>query len=217
MNDMSSQIDDIFVDHVDHSIGGFSGHALRRLTHISMAVVPFLYYVHGDRISSWFSLEPPQFVSCFCFLILAIEFVRLKTGIVIVGQRAYESNQISALAWGTIAVALALLIAPEGNGPGIESGAYGIPLILGMTIVDPLMGEVKRLKRDLNMAISLGIFVSYTIWLSCYFWIGTDFIVAVLLAPLTVLGELTSSKIIDDNATMVLFPLCGLVLLLPFL
>ena len=102
---------------------------------------------------------------CFCFLILAIEFVRLKTGIVIVGQRAYESNQISALAWGTIGVALALLIAPEGR-PGIESRIYGIPLILGMTIVDPLMGEVKRLKRDLSN-IS-GNFVSYR-WLSCYF------------------------------------------------
>ncbi|MAH99046.1 MAG: hypothetical protein CMA12_06865 [Euryarchaeota archaeon] len=217
MTDLVSQVDDIFVDHVDHSVGGFGGHAFRRLTHISMAVVPFLYYIHGDRISSWFFLDPTQFVSCFCFLILVIELVRLKTGIVIVGQREYESNQISALAWGTIAVALALLIAPEGDGSGIESGIYGIPLILGMTIVDPLMGEVKRLKRDLNMAIYLGIFVSYTIWLTCYFWIGTDLIAAILLAPLTVLGELTSSKLIDDNATMVLFPLCGLVFLSPFL
>ncbi len=214
---MESKVEDIFVDHVDHSVGGFGGHAFRRLTHISMAIVPFLYYIHGDRISSWFSLEPTQFVSCFCILILAIELGRLKTGIVIIGQREYESNQISALAWGTIAVALALLIAPEGDGSGLESGIYGIPLILGMTVVDPLMGEVKRLKRDLKLAIYLGILVSYSIWLGCYFWIGTDFIAAVLLAPLTVVGELTSSKLIDDNATMVLFPLCGLVLLLPFI
>ena len=211
---MESKVEDIFVDHVDHSVGGFGGHAFRRLTHISMAIVPFLYYIHGDRISSWFSLGPTQFVSCFCILILAIELGRLKTGIVIIGQREYESNQISALAWGTIAVALALLIAPEGDGSGLESGIYGIPLILGMTVVDPLMGEVKR---DLKLAIYLGILVSYSIWLGCYFWIGTDFIAAVLLAPLTVVGELTSSKLIDDNATMVLFPLCGLVLLLPFI
>ena len=214
---MGSKVEDIFVDHVDHSVGGFGGHAFRRLTHISMAIVPFLYYIHGDRISSWFSLEPTQFVSCFCILILVIELGRLKTGIVIIGQREYESNQISALAWGTIAVALALLIAPEGDGSGLESGIYGIPLILGMTVVDPLMGEVKRLKRDLKLAIYLGILVSYSIWLGCYFWIGTDFIAAILLAPLTVVGELTSSKLIDDNATMVLFPLCGLVLLLPFI
>ena len=214
---MGSKVEDIFVDHVDHSVGGFGGHAFRRLTHISMAIVPFLYYIHGDRISSWFSLEPTQFVSCFCILILVIELGRLKTGIVIIGQREYESNQISALAWGTIAVALALLIAPEGDGSGLESGIYGIPLILGMTVVDPLMGEVKRLKRDLKLAIYLGILVSYSIWLGCYFWIGTNFIAAILLAPLTVVGELTSSKLIDDNATMVLFPLCGLVLLLPFI
>ena len=40
---------------------------------------------------------------------------------------------------------------------------------------------------------------------------------AVLLAPLTVVGEIPSTKIIDDNATMVLLPLAGLVLLMPFL
>ena len=40
---------------------------------------------------------------------------------------------------------------------------------------------------------------------------------AILLAPLTVLGELPKTKDIDDNATMILFPLAGLMLLLPFL
>ena len=54
-------------------------------------------------------------------------------------------------------------------------------------------------------------------WLGCHFWLGTELIAALLLAPLTVLGELPPTKSIDDNATMVLFPLVGLVLILPFL
>ena len=99
----------------------------------------------------------------------------------------------------------------------MERGLYGAPIVLGMTLVDPAMGEVKRKMRDLRLAIISGLVVSYCVWLGCHFWIGTDLIVAILLAPLTVLGELPSTKIIDDNATMVLFPLCGLVLLLPLL
>ena len=67
---MSPDENDLFVDHVNHSIGGFGGHAFRRLTHISMASIPYLYYVHGEDISSIFSLEMREFVSVVCILIL---------------------------------------------------------------------------------------------------------------------------------------------------
>ena len=214
MNDQST---DHFVDHVGHSIGGFGGHAFRRLTHVSMASIPYLYYVHGEAISSYFSLQARELVSAICILILIIEAVRLRSGIVIVGQREYESNQISALAWGALAVALAILIAPEGENGSMEAGKYGAPIILGMTLVDPVMGEVKRKQKNLRTAIIAGLAVSYAVWIGCHFWIGTELIAALLLAPLTVLGELPPTRAIDDNATMVLFPLFGLVLLLPFL
>jgi len=214
---MTDQSTDVFVDHVGHSIGGMGGHAFRRLTHVSMASIPYLYYVHGSTISSYFSMQAREFVSVICVLILVIEAVRLRTGIVIVGQREYESSQISALAWGALAVALAILIAPEGEIGSMGAGKYGAPIILGMTLVDPVMGEVKRKMKDLRAAIILGLVVSYTVWVGCHFWIGTELIAALLLAPLTVLGELPTTRAIDDNATMVLFPLVGLVLLLPFL
>lgn len=214
MNDHST---DVFVDHVGHSVGGMGGHAFRRLTHVSMASIPYIYYVHGERISSYFSLQAREFVSAICILILVTELVRLRTGIVIVGQREYESSQISALAWGALAVALAILIAPDGDNGTMEAGKYGAPIILGMTLVDPVMGEIKRTQKNLRMAIFSGLIVSYTVWIGCHFWIGTELIAALLLAPLTVFGEILPTREIDDNATMVLFPLAGLVLLLPFL
>ena len=214
---MTDQSTDVFVDHVGHSIGGVRGHAFRRLTHVSMASIPYLYYVHGSTISSYFSLQAREFVSVICVLILVTEAVRLRTGIVIVGQREYESSQISALAWGALAVALAILVAPEGEIGSMGAGKYGAPIILGMTLVDPVMGEVKRTMKDLRAAIILGLVVSYAVWVGCHFWIGTELIAALLLAPLTVLGELPPTRAIDDNATMVLFPLVGLVLILPFL
>ena len=207
---------EVFVDHVEHSIGGFGGHAFRRATHVTMAIIPYLYYVHGNDISSYFQLAPNQFVSLVCISILIIEALRLRFGIVIIGQREYESYQISALAWGALAVSLALLIAPQ-KGELMEAGLYGAPIIFGMTIVDPVMGEIKRIKQDPRLAIGIGLLVSYGVWLSCYYWLGTDLIVVALLAPLTVAGELPKTKAIDDNATMILFPLAGLILMFPFL
>ena len=46
---------------------------------------------------------------------------------------------------------------------------------------------------------------------------STPFLAAVLLAPLTVAGEVPRVSWIDDNATMILFPLIALLLLHPLL
>ncbi|MEC7720525.1 MAG: hypothetical protein VYC60_01350 [Candidatus Thermoplasmatota archaeon] len=206
----------VLADHVDHSVGGFGGHAFRRFTHVSMTAIPFVFYLYGQDFADIVSLDDKQLVSAICMLILFAELIRIRLGIVIFGQREYEANQISALAWGGLAVSLALLLAP-GEGEGLEAGVYGIPLIVGLTLVDPIMGEIKRIKQDLKLAIYVGLAVSYAVWVGCHFWLGTDIVAAILLAPLTVLGELPKTKDIDDNATMILFPLAGLMLLLPFI
>ena len=206
----------VLADHVDHSVGGFGGHAFRRFTHVSMTAIPFVFYLYGQDFADIVSLDDKQLVSAVCMLILFAELIRIRLGIVIFGQREYEADQISALAWGGLAVSLALLLAP-GEGEGLEAGVYGIPLIVGLTLVDPIMGEIKRIKQDLKLAIYVGLAVSYAVWVGCHFWLGTDIVAAILLAPLTVLGELPKTKDIDDNATMILFPLAGLMLLLPFM
>ena len=208
------------IDHVEHSVGGFGGHAFRRLTHVSMAAIPLIYYTSGDDVAGHFSVGLDELVSYVFLLVLVIEVVRLRLGIVIVGQREYESKQISAFAWGAFAVCLALLVTgmePFVSGSGIKSGIYGIPLIFGLTFVDPLMGEIKRQKQDMRLAIITGLAASYAIWIGCSFWLGTPLWTCILLAPLTVLGELPRIKYIDDNATMILLPLAGLLLLSPFL
>jgi len=113
------------IDHVEHSVGGLGGHAFRRITHVSMALIPVIYYSRGEEIAGYFSVSLPEFVSYVFFAILAIEVVRLRFGIVIVGQREYESKQISALAWGAFAVCLALLVTgmePFTSGTGFEAG-----------------------------------------------------------------------------------------------
>ena len=123
------------VDHVEHSIGGFGGHAFRRGTHISMFIIPIIYYTMGENIASNLNLNIDQLVSIIFISILILEIIRLKFGIVIIGQREYESSQISALAWGALSVSLVFLIVPNGDMEGIKSGLYGIPIIFGLTFV----------------------------------------------------------------------------------
>jgi hypothetical protein len=204
------------VDHVEHSIGGFGGHAFRRGTHISMFIIPIIYYTIGENIASNLNLNIDQLVSIIFISILLLEIIRLKFGIVIIGQREYESSQISALAWGALSVSLVFLIVPNGDTEGIKSGLYGIPIIFGLTFVDPLMGEIKRQMKDIKMAVVIGLICSYFIWLSCSYFLQTPLILSIILAPLTVLGEIPQVKYIDDNATMILFPLVAMVILLPF-
>ena len=204
-------------DHVKHSIGGFRGHALRRATHMVMALIPLIYYGRGVEISDYLGMNPEQLVSTIIITLIIIEALRIRMGIVVIGQREYEAKQISALAWGGLAVALALLIAPDDGKTGLESGLYGIPLIFGLTFVDPIMGEIKRKKQNLKLAIWAGMLTSYGVWIGCQFWIGTPLVISLLLAPLTVLGEVPSLKYIDDNATMVLIPLAALMILLPLI
>tara|TARA_B100001989_G_scaffold246797_1_gene218118 strand:+ start:723 stop:1361 length:639 start_codon:yes stop_codon:yes gene_type:complete len=205
------------VDHAKHSIGGDFGHVIRRITHVSMVIIPLLYYSYGNKISAFLSLNPQEFVSLVCLSIMLVEGMRLKMGIVVIGQREYESDQFSALAWGTLSVSIALLISPTMGNTGFKAGLFGTPIIFGLCIVDPVMGEVKRRTEGLGTAIVFGLLVSYVVWLGCWHFIGTPLLASVLLAPLTVAGELPKTKSIDDNATMVFFPLIGLILLQPWL
>ena len=39
------------VDHAKHSIGGDFGHVIRRITHVSMVIIPLLYYSYGNTLS----------------------------------------------------------------------------------------------------------------------------------------------------------------------
>ncbi len=215
---LNSDVIPLDIDHAKHSVGGIRGHIFRRFTHIIMCIIPILYYTKGSQLSGFFSIEPNQFVTSCLLILIFLELIRLKFGIVIVGQREYEAEQISALAWGAFAVCLALIISPESrNFNGMESGMYAAPLIWGLTFVDPIMGEIKRSKKGINAAIIVGLVTSYIIWLSCSYFLGTPILASVILAPLTVLGELPTVRWIDDNATMILLPLTVLLVIEPFL
>ena len=202
-------------DHVPASVGGLRGHIFRRLIHIAMMIIPFLYYWNGTNISNFFfELEPKQFVSVVAFTFLLIEIVRLRMGFVVFGQRDYESEQISAFFWGGSSVCLVLILSPE---VGIQNSAFGFPLILGLTLIDPLMGELRRANWSSRNVIVIAYIGTILIWIFCHYFLGTPLLIAPFIAAIVVASEWPRLTWIDDNATMLLIPLSFVLFLEPFL
>ena len=202
-------------DHVPASVGGLRGHIFRRLIHIAMMIIPFLYYWNGTNISNFFfELEPKQFVSVVAFIFLLTEIIRLRMGFVVFGQRDYESKQISAFFWGGSSVCLVLLLSPEF---GIQNSAFGFPLILGLTLIDPLMGELRRANWSSKYVIVIAYIGTILIWVSCHYFLDTPLFIAPFIAAIVVASEWPRLTWIDDNATMLLIPLSFILFLEPFL
>ena len=204
---MSEQVE--LTNPVELSVGGMRGHIFRRSIHVGMALLPWIYFQHGETISDKVGLTLPQFVSAMVFLLFALEGARLKFGITIFGQREYEANQISALGWGAFGIGLVFVMAP------VE--AYAWPLILSLSLGDPYLGEMRRRGMTTqNVILSSTVFL-IVVWLVCWQLFATPWWLAFLFAPLCVASEWPRLRYIDDNATMVLIPLGMILLLEPFL
>ena len=121
---------------VDLSVGGMSGHIFRRIFHVSMCIVPIIYFRYGESISQRLGYSLSEIVSIVILIAILGEALRLKFGFTVFGQREYEANQVSALAWGGFAVGMVLLLTPTEE--------YAYPLILSLAFGDPFMGEVRR-------------------------------------------------------------------------
>ena len=191
-------------NHESNSIGGLKGHLARRFFHISLAIIPWLYYAKGEAIGERIGITPNQFVSIVLLLAIVGEYWRLRSGVVFFGQRSYESTQISALCWGAIAMATIFLI--------FEDGAYGYPLIWSLTFVDPLLGELRRSQIGETKVLTIGIIAAFLIWLLCYHWYATPLLMVMILPVIVVLSEKPRLDWIDDNAMMLLIP--GLAVLM---
>ena len=205
---MSEQVE--LTDPVDHSVGGLSGHLFRRGFHIGMSALPFVYYKLGDDIADFVSLEKMQVVSMLTLTLILVEAGRLKLGITIFGQRDYESKQVSALAWGALAIGMTFMIIPD-----MPELVY--PLILSLSLGDPFLGEVRRKGYDARSVFTIGSIFILAIWLSCAYFIDTKVWICLIMAPICVAAEWPRLRWIDDNATMLLIPLSVVILLVPWL
>jgi len=197
-------------DPVDHSVGGVKGHLFRRAFHLAMSAIPFVYFEYGEKISDIFDLEVSQFVSAATILLIVIEAIRLKLGFTIFGQRDYEAKQVSALAWGGIAIGLTLIALP--NNP-----EFIWPLVLSLSLGDPFLGELRRKGIESRNVVIIGSIFIAAIWLASWNFVDTPIILVAIMGPICVAAEWPRLRWIDDNATMLLIPLFTVLLLVPWL
>jgi len=203
---MSGQVE--MTNPVDTSVGGMRGHILRRGVHLSMIGIPYLYFVLGEGVAEFLKVSLPQVVASVVIIALILEGIRLKIGLTIFGQRDYEANQVSALAWGAVGIGFVLLLVPH--------EAYAWPLIASLALGDPLMGELRRKGMDNHQVMIYATLLLLAIWFAASVQFGTPVWMALLLAPVCMISEWPRLTYIDDNATMLLIPLALVLLLEPF-
>ena len=194
---------------VDLSVGGMSGHILRRAIHLAMSLLPFLFFEFGEDVADSVSLSLEQVVSSVILIAIFGEALRLRMGWTVVGQRSYEAKQVSALAWGALGVGMVFLLTPE--------AAYAYPLILSLSLGDPLLGELRRKGVTTTTVIWAGMLGIAIIWAACAVWVDTPWLLVPLMAPICVAAEWPRLRYIDDNATMLLIPLAVVLIIDPFL
>tara|TARA_B100001250_G_C19783422_1_gene782964 strand:+ start:377 stop:1000 length:624 start_codon:yes stop_codon:yes gene_type:complete len=204
---MSEQVE--LTNPVDLSIGGFKGHVFRRIFHLSMCVIPVLYFEYGQDLADKVSMNLDEIVSVFVIAAILGEALRLKLGFTVFGQREYESTQVSALAWGAIAIGMVLLMTPVKE--------YAYPLIFSLAFGDPFMGELRRREVESKNVITYACVLVLAIWLLCWNLFDTPLILCFIAAPIAVISETPRLRYIDDNATMLLIPLALVIILEPFL
>ena len=204
---MSDQVE--LTNPIELSVGGVSGHLLRRGIHLAMSFLPFLYFEFGEDVADMASLTLEQVVSCVILLAVFGEALRLRMGLTVVGQRSYEAKQVSALAWGALGVGMVFLLTPD--------PAYAYPLILSLSLGDPLLGELRRKGSSTQTVILAGVLGIAVIWAGCAYLVETPWLFVPLMAPICVAAEWPRLRYIDDNATMLLIPLAVVLIFDPFL
>lgn len=182
--------------HASNTKGQWCGHWFRRAVHVSMAVIPFLYY-HYVKQNSWVLLIALLFV-------VLLEFLRLRFKLVFFGQREYEQRKISAFAWGMVGIILVLGFSPAPK--------YSIAIIVSCALGDPLLGELRRFIAQKWLINLIGCLCVMLVWLVCALAFGLSPWLVLFLPILTVFAEQIDLRWIDDNALMLLLPLLAILL-----
>lgn len=170
----------------------------RRLFHLTGAFYLVYYILPEELIPGFFKWYGVVILVCTA---LIIEVVRLKSKKIVYGMRKYEKKQISAYAWFAMGMGIALLFFPM---------QFVVPVVIGMAVIDPLIGEIRFRKKELypiapSILYGIIMFVCLFLLSDMQIWI---------LVPFTIVGticaiyaESWNIKAIDDDFLMIVVPL----------
>ncbi len=176
-----------------------NGHVLRRLVHLGTPLF-LVYYWLPTKL--WM-IEKPILLLIILAVVLNFEYIRIYKQWRIIGMREYEAQRMSAAAWAAVALTLAFLFFP------VE---YAAPAVIGMGLIDPLIGELRARKSDLYpMLPSVLHFAIILTVLSLM--VGLDYralLASFVATPLAIYFEKTRWRFVDDDFLMIVLPLLGI-------
>jgi hypothetical protein len=183
---------------------------LRRGVHASMALAP-LYYALPVNLP-FLGIHRWSVVVAFFSAIMLFEAVRLWKGITFMGLRPHEKDQIASFAWAAAGITAVLWLCPH----DIASAA-----LIGMALVDPLAGELRRAEVRDRMTVSSTLLIYFGICItSMLAWdmrsAIASLVLSVVAAPLAIASERIKTPYIDDDFLMSVIPaaaMTGLALL----
>lgn len=169
---------------------------LRRTVHLSAPVFLVYYFLPSPL---WYG-GPPKEIGLLTVLAatMTFELARLLIGFKVPGLRPYESDQMSAAAWTSVALTFSFLFFP------IELTA---PVIFGMALVDPAISILRRTR--------------WYPWLPYAMHLTVMLLVLALLVPVdlrwlfaatvvsgaAVASEAVKTRYVDDDFLMIVVPL----------
>jgi len=177
----------------------YQWHVLRRLVHLGTPLFLVYYWLP----SKLWMVDKPILLLILLAAILNFEYVRIHRQWRIIGMREYEAQRMSAAAWAALALAFAFLFFP------VE---YAAPAVIGMGLIDPLIGELRARKSSLYPVLPT--ILHFAIILTVLsLMIGFDYraVVASLVAtPLAIFFEKRRWLFVDDDFLMIVLPLLGI-------
>lgn len=180
---------------------------VRRIVHMLLALAPIYYLIPVELTP--FGVRRWVLLVAFIGAIIAFEIVRLARGITFFGLRPHEKDQIASFVWAAAGIVLTLWLFPQ----EIASAA-----IIGMALVDPLMGEMRRSGAKDLMTISASALAYFAISFSVLFVVGAfEIIGCVALASIGALLAIPSEwfevPFVDDDFLMPVIPALGMTAL----
>ncbi len=171
------------------------GKILRRAVHLSAPLFSLLYFV--PEIVPDIDWHLAVVIIWGAFFVFDILRRRFKWDFP--GLRPYEMERMSAAAWFVSALAILLLFFPF---------EYALPVLLGLGVVDPLNGDLRRAGSNLYpLAPSLLYFAMTLALLFHFFGMTPVVLLAALAATVAAMGaESIRSKVVDDDFLMVIVP-----------
>ena len=173
---------------------------LRRLMHCLIALAPIYYLfpveLPGTPVHRWHLL-----IALFAVVML-FEAWRLRRGITFLGLRPHERNTIASFAWAAAGITAALWFMPM---------EVATPVLIGMGLIDPLVGELRRIGARRSAQIALP-WLAYAIICIVSMSVMVEnhealiLVASILGASLAVGAERFRIPVVDDDFLMVVVP-----------